>query len=696
MQNLIRKHRVLFGSAIFLIIGIPMLFFGVPNFMDGTDMQDPTVITVGDIEVKASEFRRNLDAVAQSRAMGGERPTYAELDKDGAVGEVLDNLVNAALLRAEVEERGFPVSEEFLINHLRKESIFLNEEGNFDPEAWNTWVKNQQDNGLNWNSLYEDYRKDLGHQTYLDLIRKPAGRILESELDYQLTDDYTKIKVRYLQVSPPIDEALMREYFDKNVEEFRNPENKRASVVTYSLRAEKPAKADELVAQARGGADFATLANENSDLKTENGGDMGWRRQSENELEHRKPMFAMQPGEVSDAIEGPNGFYIYKVLEERRVDDAGNVIPAEAQPAEGEPTGTREVRVSQIFVQATVTDEDKAARQAQAQALADRAAELGGLQQAAAEAGVTVAQIGPFTDRSTEIEGIPTADVFEFRRAFTDAEIAPYNVIAARDAVYVAVLDSKEPGEIPPFEEVREAVQNRYTSDAAEYREKVELYAKQLEEAAITSLDQAKVLFPDMTAEIAELDFFTRKDMLWQQQFYVAPTQIYEEVGRKPIGSVSKALQDFRNNYYFVELADRQEPTEEDKAKWPEEKERLREQIASRKGMDIIEDYALYLRQTKIPATYVSMDNDLISLIIGREDEPALPEEAPAGAAATDTAVDTTVTTDSATEAPPTEAAPATDAPAESTEAPAAEPAPAAEAPAEATEALAAETPAEQ
>ena len=295
---------------------------------------------------------------------------------------------------------------------------------------------------------------------------------------------------------------------------------------------------------------------------------------------------------------------------------------------------------------------------------------------------MTVAQIGPFTDRSTEIEGIPTADVFEFRRAFTDAEIAPYNVIAAREAIYVAVLDSKEPGEIPPFEEVREAVQNRYTSDAAEYREKVEQYAKQLEEAAITSLDQAKVLFPDMTAEIAELDFFTRKDMLWQQQFYVAPTQIYEEVGRKPIGSVSKALQDFRNNYYFVELADRQEPTEEDKAKWPEEKERLREQIASRKGMDIIEDYALYLRQTKVPATYVSMNNDLISLIIGREDEPALPDEAPAGAAATDTAVDTTVTTESATEVP------AGDAPAEA--------APAEETPAEAAEAPAAETPAEQ
>lgn len=661
MQNLIRKHRTLFGALIVLIIGVPMLFFGLPDVgLGGGDPQDPTVIEVGGVPVTASQFRRNLDAVAQSRAMGGERPTYAELDEEGVVGEVMDSLVNSSLIKMEVDARGFDVSEEFLIKQMQKDPLFQDENGNFSAENWNTWVQEQERNGINWKQFYANFREDLGHQTYLDLIRKPGGRVLDSELEYQLTDDYTKIKVRHLQVSPPIDEALMREYFDTNIEEFRKPDDKLASIVAFSLRAPKPAKADELVKQAREGADFATLANENSDLKTENGGDMGWRRDREQELDHRKPMFAMQVGEISDAIEGPNGFYIYKVEEERRVDDAGNVIPAEAQPAEGEPTGIREIRVSQIFVQATVTDEDKAAKQAEAQALADRAAELGGLPQAAAEASLTVTQVGPFTDQSTEIEGIPTADVFEFRRAFTDAAIAPYNVIAAREAIYVGVLDSKVPGELPAFEDVREQVQTRYTSDAAEYKEKVQQYAKQIEDSGVGSLEQAKELLPDMTSTIGELDYFTRKDMLWQQQFYVQPTQIYEEVGREPIGTMSKALQDFRNDYYFVELANRQEPTEEDKAKWPEEKEALREQISSRKGMSILEDYALYLRQTKIPGVYVSTNNDLIATIVGRDQEPVLTDDA-GTAPAVDTPVENVVLDESA---PAAESEAAADAPA--------------------------------
>ncbi len=697
MQSLIRKHRVLFAWLIVLFIGVPMLFWGIDQPSGpAVDAENPEIARVGEVPVYAARFQQNLDAMAKQRAMGGERPTFAELDKEGVVTEVLDQMINSALIEVEVKQRGFDVADDFIVEQLKKESIFKNEEGNFDPAAWNTWVETQERGGINWRKLYDDIRNDLARAAYVDLLRAPSGRVLESELDYQLTDDYTKIKVKYLQVVPPIDEASgeLREYYDTNVEDFRKPDAKTAEFVSYSLRAPKPAKADELVAQARGGADFATLANENSDLKTENGGDMGWRQEREVELDHRKPMFALKAGEVSDPIEGPNGFYIYKADEERFVDTAGNVIPAETVAAAADPKPVREVHVRQIFVQSILSDEEKTAKADEAKKLADRAAELGNLPDAAKELGLELKTTGTFTDQSDTIDGLVTADIVEFRKAFTDQEISDYNVISARENVYVAVLKSKETGAIPAFEEVIEDVKTAFTRDSAKYKERVQQYADKIK-ASAKNLAEVQAVAPDMTGTIGELDFFTRKDMLFQQQFYVMPTQIYEEIGRDPIGSMSAPLTDFRNNVYFIELVDRQAPTEEDKAKWVEEKKTLREQIASRKGMQMLEDYAMHLRETLMPKTNVTFNSELIDTIVGRTAEepalsdaltPAATEAAPADAAP---AAETTAAP-GAVEAPKTEGTPAAaETPAPAAEAPAAAPAAPAEAPA-------AETPAAQ
>jgi hypothetical protein len=403
-------------------------------------------------------------------------------------------------------------------------------------------------------------------------------------------------------------------------------------------------------------------------------------------------MFALQPGEVSDAIEGPNGYYIYKVEEERRVDESGNVLPADAPAGEdGQPAGTREIRVRQLFIEAKVTEEEQAAIVAQAQALADRAAELGDLTQAATEAGHAVALAGPFTIESSTIDGIPTGDVLNFRNAFREEEVAPYNVITARENVYVAVQDLREDGVIPPFEDVREDVKQAFMRESPKYKDKVREYTEKMK--AAKSLDEARTIAVDNQAEIGELQPFTRKDQLWQQQFYIMPTQIYEEVGREPIGTMAGPLQDFLANTYFIELSDRTAPTEEDKAKWPEEKQMLRDQIASRKGLNLIEDYALHLRQTKLPQTMVRYNTELINQIVGRNaDEPEIPEPgdevAPVAVeeAGAGNLGNTVVSTPSeatpapAEEAPATEAAPAEEAPAPA-EAPAAEEAPA-EAPA--------------
>lgn len=77
-------------------------------------------------------------------------------------------------------------------------------------------------------------------------------------------------------------------------------------------------KAEGLVKQLRGGADFAKLVTENSDdvASKAKGGDFGTIRRSDQIPEELKQaIFTLKAGEYSDPVKQPNGFYIFRVAD---------------------------------------------------------------------------------------------------------------------------------------------------------------------------------------------------------------------------------------------------------------------------------------------------------------------------------------------------------------------------------------------
>jgi peptidyl-prolyl cis-trans isomerase C len=74
-------------------------------------------------------------------------------------------------------------------------------------------------------------------------------------------------------------------------------------------------KADDLVKQLRGGADFATLAKANSDdhASAEKGGEFGYVHRGNDAGPVRQAIFSAKVGDITDPIEQGNAFYIIKV-----------------------------------------------------------------------------------------------------------------------------------------------------------------------------------------------------------------------------------------------------------------------------------------------------------------------------------------------------------------------------------------------
>jgi len=119
-------------------------------------------------------------------------------------------------------------------------------------------------------------------------------------------------------------EGSLRSYYEANKDQFRTPE--RAKVRHILIKTlEKPKdqedalkkKAEDLLKQIKGGADFAELAKKNSDdtVSAAKGGDLDWVARGQTVKPFEDATFALQPKQISDIVKSEFGFHIIQTME---------------------------------------------------------------------------------------------------------------------------------------------------------------------------------------------------------------------------------------------------------------------------------------------------------------------------------------------------------------------------------------------
>lgn len=615
MQDWMRKHRRFIMFFVLIFIGVPFVFmFGSPSGCGRRqqagghqNIEARSVAQVGGVPILESEYRRALDrALAPRRQQGGESVSYRDLDQDGTAQLVMDGLIDQALLRLVEGQRRFKVDRELMIAEMQKWDMFQTEDGEFNHEAWNEWVGSV----ARWNEIFDSVGAAMTQQVYLNTVAAPARRILSSEVNDELKADHVKMRVKYMKLEPavhPTEEAL-RSHYDENPDAYRLPEKVKLEMMLVSLSPTMPELAPELVERARNNEDFAQLATEYSSLAEPVGGELGWRTLGDFTDEHLKPLFALNPGEVSDPILGPAAYFIYKNEEERV----------------NEETGEREVFGRQIVLNATLTAEERMEREARADALLDR---LQGGEDAAAiaeEEGLTLEQTN-FFDRTTEqIDYVDDSDVPGFRAQGVTATDDEWKQIRTRTILYLVHAVDREEGALPPFEEVRDdAVDKVIAAEKVteEYREQVRVLADQIKEQA-GSLEEAKTKFPELDAPILEIDEgFTRKDSLFQHQIYVQASQVYESLKDVAPGTLVGPVTGMLQDTWFFELIDRVEPSEEELAALGEEREDIEKRIKQMSELELFADFTKDMRERMLAKVVYTQDTELLDAILGRNEE---------------------------------------------------------------------------
>lgn len=146
------------------------------------------------------------------------------------------------------------------------------------------------------------------NQMKLDVWRKLLERNLRIK---RLIENEVESKIN-------VTDAEVREYYDKNAEDFKLPERLRVLQIMVKDEADAVNVRKKLMAKA----DFGTMAKERSQSPdAAQGGDLGFYSKGQLPPEFENAVFNLKEGDISDVVRSIYGLHIFKVVKKEKPRD---------------------------------------------------------------------------------------------------------------------------------------------------------------------------------------------------------------------------------------------------------------------------------------------------------------------------------------------------------------------------------------
>ena len=494
MLDRMRRHKGWLKWSLALVV-LAFIVFYIPSFLD-----DPTVVggvgaapgeVVADVQgrtVTAGQFRQRYNAQIQAyRSAYGAGLSDTLLRQLGVEQQILQQLVDEQAALVEAERLGITVSDEELA-----QQIFaipgLQENGQFVGEARYEQILRSQAPPLTKAQFEETLRRSLmldklraaltdwmnvsdgdverefrqrNERVRLQVVALTAdafrSQVTVSDADVAAHYEAHKAeyrvgeqrKVRMLLLDreqartritiPPTE---VQRYYNNNLPQYQTPEQIRASHILLNTAGKDAAavrtQAEGVLAQVKGGADFAALARKVSEDEGSkvNGGDLDYFARGRMVPEFEQAAFALEIGQVSEIVQSQFGFHIIKVTDKK---------PAVTRPLEDVRGEIEDLLKSQR------ADEQLATR---AGALAEDIEDASDLEAVAKQAGLMVTE-SEFFGPQDPIPGLgPSPQIataaFEMEEGAVEGPLA-----SPRGPVFIAFSSRRDPY-VPTLDQVKD------------------------------------------------------------------------------------------------------------------------------------------------------------------------------------------------------------------------------------------------
>jgi len=344
-----------------------------------------------------------------------------------------------------------------------------------------------------------------------------------------------------LKVTIPPNE--IQRFYNDNIQQYQTPEQVRASHILFETAgkddAEVKKRAEDVLKQAKGGADFAELAKKYSEDKGSkvNGGDLDYFGRGRMVPEFEKVAFEMMPGQISDLVKSQFGYHIIKVVDKK-------------------PASTRtldEVR-PQIQQQLALETADQRITD-QARNLEKQIKTADDIAKVAKEAGLISQESGLF-QKNDPVPGLGAAPEVAAEAFRLDVGKVSGMLGSARGPVFIAVTEKKDPY-VPKLEEVKAKVHDDVVrARAADLsRQRAAAIAGALKSAGANFAATAKA----QGVEVKDTELIPRQSAL--PDIGVSP-EVDKVAFTVPVGTVSDPIQTNAGTV-IVRVVEREEATPE-------------------------------------------------------------------------------------------------------------------------------------